>query len=228
MIALAEFEREKTAERTRDASAARSARGLWNGGQLLGYDLDANRKGALTPDEAEAVVVQCAFETYLECGSIAETAVRLNRQGYRTKRYTSRRGRHHPGTEFSTTLVQHTLKNVAYIGKRRITRSLDASAAPEELVDAVWPRIVDPATFARVQELMTAKGRSHHNGAKPRRHVHLLSSGLLFCGRCSMAMESRSGTGRLGKTYFYYVCKQKACGLRVAAPGGGDQRGPPS
>jgi len=44
MIALAEFEREQTAERTRDATQARVERGLWNGGQLLGYDLDPDHK----------------------------------------------------------------------------------------------------------------------------------------------------------------------------------------
>ena len=30
-------------------------------------------------------------------------------------------------------------------------------------------------------------------------------------------MEGRSGTGRLGKTYFYYVCRNKECGLRAGA-----------
>jgi hypothetical protein len=30
-------------------------------------------------------------------------------------------------------------------------------------------------------------------------------------------MEGRSGTGRLGVTYYYYVCRDKACGLRVSA-----------
>ena len=44
MMALAQFEREQTAERTRDAVAARSERGLWNGGRLLGYDTDTNKK----------------------------------------------------------------------------------------------------------------------------------------------------------------------------------------
>ncbi len=45
MMALAQFEREQTAERTRDAVLARAERGLWNGGRLLGYDLDPERKG---------------------------------------------------------------------------------------------------------------------------------------------------------------------------------------
>ena len=30
-------------------------------------------------------------------------------------------------------------------------------------------------------------------------------------------MEGRSGTNRLGVTYFYYACRNKDCGLRVAA-----------
>src|SRR5439155_244738 len=43
LIALAQFEREMTSERTRDAVAARSERGLWNGGRILGLDLDLER-----------------------------------------------------------------------------------------------------------------------------------------------------------------------------------------
>ena len=57
MMALAQFEREQTAERTRDATAARADRGLWNGGQLLGYDLDRDRKGYLLPNDDEVVLV---------------------------------------------------------------------------------------------------------------------------------------------------------------------------
>ncbi len=89
MIALAEFEREQTAERTRDATLARAERGLWNGGQLLGYDLDANRKGYLIPNEDEAALVNFAFDTYVECGSIKQTRDALN--GRDTER---RRSRH--------------------------------------------------------------------------------------------------------------------------------------
>jgi DNA invertase Pin-like site-specific DNA recombinase len=51
MMALAQFEREMTADRTRDAVAARSERGLWSGGRILGYDLDPDRKGYLKVNE---------------------------------------------------------------------------------------------------------------------------------------------------------------------------------
>ena len=213
MMALAEFEREQTADRTRDATAARADRGLWNGGQLLGYDPDDKRKGYLIPNPKEALIVNFAFDAYLECGSITETVEALNRHGYRTKSYSSRRGRHHPGAEFRITLVQYMLKNWSYTGKKEINKG---SRNDYRLVDAVWPGIVDPDKFQKVQQLMAANSHSNHNGAKTVGHVYALS-GLLRCGRCGSVMLNRSGTGRLKVTYYYYICPKKDCGLRVAA-----------
>jgi site-specific DNA recombinase len=219
MMALAEFEREQTAERTRDSTAARAERGLWNGGRLLGYDLDQTNKGNLIPNPAEVDLVNFAFDSYLDCGSIAETTQRLNRRGYRTKAYTSRRDVHHPGSEFNLTAVQYLLKNHAYVGKKEVNKSVRAQAngsRPYRLVDAVWPGIVDTDKFEQVQRLMTANCRTNHNGARLVRHAYVLS-GLLYCGRCESPLEARPGTGRLGVTYYYYVCRNKDCGFRVAA-----------
>ncbi len=215
MIAFAEFEREQTSERTREATAARAERGLWNGGRLLGYDLDSERKGHLIPNTDEAVIVNFAFDTYLDCGSITETRKTLNLRGCRTKAYTSRRDKHHPGTPFTISSVQYMLKNPAYIGKKEINRRVES---PERrVVDAVWPGIVDQEKFLAVQRLMASNGRTNHNGARTVRHAHVLSGGLLYCGRCESVMEGRSGTGRLAVRYYYYVCRNRECGLRVAA-----------
>ncbi len=221
MAALAQLERELTADRTREAARARAARGLWTGGQLLGYDLDPDHKGHLIPNQAEAVIVNAAFDTYLECGSIAQTTGILNRHGYRTKAYTSQGGRHHPGTKFSTTSVQHLLKNLAHIGKKPLNvRNRGRADAPDadqyQVLDAVWPAIVDAATFERVHALMAQNGRANSNGAKPVGHVHILR-GVIHCGRCHSPMVGRSGTGQQGTTYFYYVCADKECGFRVSA-----------
>jgi DNA invertase Pin-like site-specific DNA recombinase len=50
VMVMAQFEREQTGEQNRDASLARAQRGLWNGGQLLGYDLpEEDKKGTLIP-----------------------------------------------------------------------------------------------------------------------------------------------------------------------------------
>ena len=212
MMALAEFEREQTGERTRDAFQARTERGLWNGGRLVGYDLDPIRKGYLIPNEAEVALVNFAFDTYLDCASMVDTTTALNSHGYRTKSYKSRREVEHPGKEFALTTVQHLLKNVSYIAKKLV-----CDDAGEHLVNAVWPPIVDQEKFDRVQALLAANGRTKHNGATPVRHAHILSRGLLVCGRCRSPMQGRSGTGRGGSPYFYYVCTGSDCGLRVVA-----------
>ena len=98
----------------------RAERGLWNGGQLLGYDLDPEHPGYLIPNAVEALLVNLSFDTYLDLGSIKETAETLNRRGHRTKTYTSRRGKHHPGVEFGISSTQYLLQNPAYLGKKEI------------------------------------------------------------------------------------------------------------
>ncbi len=212
VMALAEFEREQTSERTRDAFKARSERGLWNGGRILGYDLDPGRKGYLLPNEEETTLVNFAFDAYLACASIADTAAALNSRGYRTKAYVSRRGVDHPGREFVFTTVQHLLKNPAYVGKKLVNGPDGA-----RLAEAVWPAIIEQQKFDEVQALLARNGRANRSGAKTVRHAHVLSKGLLFCGRCQSRMAGRSGTGRQGATYFYYACLNKECGLRVVA-----------
>ncbi len=221
MMALAEFEREQTSERTRDAVAARSERGLWNGGRLLGYDTDPNKKSTLIPNPAEAAIVNFAFDKYLECGSITETSDAMNGSGYRTKSYSSRRDVYHPGERFYVSTIQYLLKNPAYAGKKEINKqSLHkkiTGVKEYRLVDAVWPAIVSIEKFENVQHLMAENGQTNRNAAEPVRHVYVLSQGILRCGRCGTVMDGRSGTGRLGIKYFYYGCPNKECGIRISA-----------
>jgi len=77
--------------------------------------------------------------------------------------------------------------------------------------------LLDAAKFDEVQRLLSANAHSGHNGSQPVRHSYPLSPGLLHCGRCAGPMEARSGTGRLGVTYYYYVCRDKDCGMRINA-----------
>jgi len=221
MMALAEFEREQTSERTRDAVAARAERGLWNGGRLLGYDADPNRKSTLIPNPEEAAIVNFAFDKYIECGSIADTTAAMNRSGYRTKSYSSRRDIYHPGERFYNSTVQYLLKNSTYMGKKEINKKninkkSDAGKG-YKLVDAVWPAIIGAEKFEAAQRLMKENGQTNRNAAEPVRHAYVLSRGILRCGRCGTVMDGRSGTGRLKKKYFYYVCTNKECSLRVTA-----------
>jgi Recombinase/Recombinase zinc beta ribbon domain len=114
------------------------------------------------------------------------------------------------------------LCNPAYIGTKEVNkkkRNLDQSKLPENqryrIVDANWPPIVSKETFEKVQLLLGENLRSGHNRADTKRHVYMLQ-GLVVCGKCTGPMEGRSGTGRLGEKHYYYVCRSRDCGFRVA------------
>jgi len=224
MMALAEFEREQTSERNKEATLARAERGLWNGGYLLGYDLDETRKGHLIPNKKEKVLVNTVFNTYLKCGSFLETARIMNSKGFRTKAYTTRAGKYRPAKEFCYSSIQLMLTNQAYIGKKEINKGkkkIVDENMPERkryrIVDAVWKPIVDEKKFIEVQELIRKNHKTRHNQVKSIKHNYILNSGLLWCEHCGSEMEGRSGTGKLGVRYYYYRCKNPDCHFKVPA-----------
>jgi len=224
MMALAEFEREQTSDRTKEATRARAERGLWNGGQILGYDLDPNRKGYLIVNECEKALVNYAFNTYLKCGSICKTVKLLNENGYRTKEYMSRRNKFCPAKEFAFTSVQHILTNYTYIGKKEVNKKKNKLAQEKlheneryKIVQAVWEPIISEEVFNNVQQLLKQNYNSKHNVAKAIRHTYILNGGLLWCGKCGSEMEGRCGTGRDNIKYYYYKCKNDKCGFKLPA-----------
>jgi site-specific DNA recombinase len=218
MMALAEFERAQTGERNHDAAMARSERGLWNGGQVLGYDLpEEGKRGTLIPNEREAAIVRAVFATYMETGSILQTTKTLNQRGYRTKGFTSRRGRHHTPGKFNWATTRWILMNYGYIGMKEIQKKPrnGNGSAEFRLVDAAWPSIVEPETFYAAQKLLAENEKTRTNQVQKVHNVYVFNHGLLWCGKCGGPMEGRSGTGHQRKRYYYYACRTKDCGLRI-------------
>lgn len=114
--------------------------------------------------------------------------------------------------------------NPAYIGKKEINkgnRFKDQDSLPDgeryRLVEAVWEPVMDQTKFYQVQELIRKNGETRHNGASRPKHSYLLNHGLLWCGKCDSQMEGMCGTGRKGKKYYYYVCKNRECRFKVPA-----------
>ena len=209
-VALAEFERELTSERTRENMMARARRGLWNGAVLFGYDSDPSRKGYLIPNPQEAATVSLAFDLYLKLGSLKQVAVELNRRGYRRKDFVSKRGRHHRDRKFSQQGVEYLLTNVGYIGLKELNkkrRHEDQDALPERdrygTVQAVWSALIDREKFEHVQALLAKNRHTKHNVTAYGQHVFLLS-GLLRCGHCDVPLEGASGTSKTGQVHHYY------------------------
>ena len=148
----------------------------------------------------------------------------MNKHGFRTKEYTSRRDKFHPAKEFCYSSVQNVLTNYAYIGKKEINKKKKAKNQEKlpkseryRIVDAVWEPIVDEEKFYSVQALLKKNHASKHNKVRPVKHNYILNGGLLWCGKCGGEMEGRSGTGARGMRYYYYICKNKECKFKVPA-----------
>ncbi len=192
-LAVAELEREQTSQRTRDKMRWRAEQGLWNGGQVLGYDIDPDEKGVLKINPQEAKIIQLIFETYRELRSFRQTAQKINKMGYRTKSYKSRRGHVHGNKKFTKNAIAHILQSPVYIGK--VTHKGDVFEGRHEAIidEQLWQDVNDHIAANRVVR------------RKPRpQNMHtFLLEGLVRCGWCGSYLTPTYSGGRNG-TYFYY------------------------
>src|SRR5689334_15335826 len=117
LLSFAQFEREVTGERIRDKIAASKRKGMWMGGYPpLGYDVHEHQ---LVINQAEAATVRQLFARYLELGSVRLLKAALDRDGIRSKRRVSARGRESGGQSFSRGALYNLLSNPLYVGEIR-------------------------------------------------------------------------------------------------------------
>ncbi len=194
MLDFAQFEREMTAERTRDKMEARAKKGLWNGGLVpLGYDYSPEEK-KLKVNPEEAKIVKLIFETYIKEKSLARVVKKINSLGYRTKLHPTKTGKPIGGGEFIITSVSHILTNPIYIGlvKHR-----------GNTYQGQHPPIIDKEIFDKVQEIL---GRNRKTFTSPSQNKYnFLLQGLVRCGECGSLMSSHYSV-KNGQKYFYYKC----------------------
>jgi len=192
LLSFAQFEREIISERTRDKIAATRRKGKWSGGMpLLGYDVVDTK---LVVKAAKAEQVRQIFELYLEHRSLMPVVKELNRRGWTTKRWTTKKNTVRGGRPFTKNRLYQLLTNVAYIGKVRYK---------SEVHEGEHEAIVDADVFQRVQTALQRNGRG---GAVRNKHNALLK-GILRCASCDCAM-AHSYTSRGQRRYRYYVCTQ--------------------
>ena len=201
ILVFAELERERTSERTREKMAWRAEEGLWNGGQVLGYDIDPENKGVLIPSALESQIVRFLFETYLETGSVREAARRANARGWRTKSFKSRRGRSHVGEPFTKSSVVQSLRNPVYIGKVQ-HKGRQFQARHQAIVEMdLWNKV--QSKLGRSLKMQRRYGRGPS-------HVFRLKS-LVRCGQCGSYMTPYFG--KCGdRVHHYYKCTRMGDG----------------
>jgi site-specific DNA recombinase len=204
LLSFAQFEREIIAERTRDKIAAARRKGKWAGGMpLLGYDVDP-RSFKLVVNQEEAERVRTIFALYLKHRGLIGVVQELERRGWRTKRWQTRKGQIRGGSLFTKTTLHHLLSNVVYLGKVRYKK---------EVHTGEHEAIVEPAVWQKVQELLHRRRAS-----LVRQRSSALLKGLLHCHGCGHAMTPTSAQKKGGKHYRYYVCQSAIKRGRTACP----------
>ena len=185
LLEFAQFEREMTAERTRDKTQQRAQKGFWIGGKPpFGYRL---ADGRLRVDEGEAKVVQLMFGHLAVTESLAKVRHELNARGYKTR----------SGKSWSKTSIDNTVRNPVHIGKIRYR---------DQIFPGQHEPIIEVELFDKVQSLH----RSERHVTTRTKRTFLLR-GLLRCQECGSMMTPHY-TKKKAKTgyhlYFYYRCSK--------------------
>jgi site-specific DNA recombinase len=211
LATFAQFERESTAQRTRDKVLAARRTGRWTGGRpVLGYDV-VEKKLVVSTEEAERV--RAIFDLYIEEPSLNATLRKLDRRGWMNKLWTNAAGVEVGGEPFTKSSLWTLLRNPLYAGRIR---------AGDEIVDAQHEAVVDSEAWEAVQEQLDAGApEQERRSYRPTLKGGLLH-GLVTCAVCGSGYSyTYAGSKR---RWSYLACRRAlkngadACpGSRVAA-----------
>lgn len=179
MLTFAQFEREMTAERTKDKMLQRAEKGLWNGGYTpVGY---RRENGKLLVDKKAAKVVRGIFETFVLSGSL-KTAVDFVKESQVKSSITN--------NLLTITGVAHILRSPVYIGKMQWGK---------KIYDGLHEPIISKELYEKAQTLTKEKV------IKKRLYKDFLLTGLVKCSECGSSMTN-TYTNKKEKRYYYYKC----------------------
>lgn len=210
MAAIAEFERNTISENVKMGMLARAKEGKWNGGQVLGYDLEETsahgnkrKHTKLVINEKEAQTVRRIFELYISGHGYRAIANRINQEGHHGKK----------GKPFSINAIKTILENPVYIGvirynvRRNWTDKRRGDINPNPVLQkGEHDAIISQVNWEKAQQIL--KQRSHkpnrvHGGAFP-------FTGVIRCPKCGAGMVVSRTVNKLKdgtrKTIEYYAC----------------------
>ena len=198
LITFAQYEREVIAERIRDKVAAAKRRGKYCGGPaILGYDVDPERK-KLPRQSRGSVAGQTHLRRYTQLASAKALAAELNEQGYRTKSWTTKKGKHRPGSPWNTGHIYRLLGNRIYMGE--VVHKGKGYPGEHEA-------IVSKGLWEKVQAVLSENTRAKRTRARTKLISPL--QGVVRCGQCDGAM-GLTYTQRGPRRYTYYHCAKDA------------------
>lgn len=197
LMVFAEFEREMTAERTRQNAYERAKRGLHTGGRVsLGYKRDPIKKGHLLIEAEEARVVKEIFKMF--CGSKTQTEIlrKIKTEYCHIKKLRS--------AHIST--INNVLNNKSYLG----IKTIYPGTSKEEEVKGEWSAMITPKAFQKAQRKLKANLDIFSAGHKEQ-NIYYLSE-IIHCGRCNEKLRGTSSISGSGIKHTYYghksICKK--------------------
>lgn len=161
-----------------------------NGYKLFGYDTDPDTRRYVI-NETEAAAVVEIFDRHLAGESMYSIAQTMRSRGWTTS----------TGTPVDYNWIHRILNRRAYTG-------LYSWNGIE--VEGGMPVIIDKEKFRRASKVVKKKPRKGEIWSEYK------LTGKLRCGICGDLMHGSGGTGKSGKRYYYYMCKEKGlCRRRV-------------
>lgn len=187
--AFNQFEREQTAENTRNKMISIAARGEWPVGNVpLGYCRKAKHDNALCIEPRGAEIVRDVFQMYAD----GKEGIRIARKYKKTQQW-----------------VYHILHNAIYLGKIPYAGEIYEGKHTPIITEELYRAVQNKKAITLVDKDKTIVTRPKHY-----RYPYILA-GLLkcHCGRYMTPASAKSGQ------YFYYRCTDNiSCKNRVSAP----------
>lgn len=197
MINYAQYERDMAGERIRDKVKASKMKGMWMGGNLpLGYNV---RNRNLYINDNEAKIIRSIYDYFLKNHSITETVRSMNKAGFTTKNWISKKGKLRQGKKFNKNAIERILKNQLYIGKIE---------HKGQIYQGLHEAIITPEIWQKVQHVFSIRSQQKINLPVSRVTTPPLLKGLMICKECGCRMAT-TYTSKKGKKYRYYICSKK-------------------
>ena len=155
-----------------------------------------HKKLRVNPEEAP--LVQHIFRRYTQLASAKALAAEFNEQGYRTKSWTTKKGKHRPGSPWNTGHIYRLLGNRTYMGE--VVHKGKGYPGEHET-------IVSKGLWERVQAVLSEHTRARRTKAKTKLISPL--QGVVRCGHCDGAM-GLTYTQKGPRRYTYYHCAKDA------------------
>lgn len=204
LASFAQFERELTRERIAETRAYLKKHGRRLAGRIpLGYNADPETK-QLVINKDEALQVKTIFGMALDT-TPTQIAANINRGGWHTKSYTSKRsGMTTGGTPWSARKITALLRNHVYTGE---------FADGESTREGCHEAIISPTLFGMVQKRLDARRTTDE---KNRHKMTFVLRNKIVCPRCGRKLCTYTGrrntSERGGVIYLYYKCRSTANG----------------